>query len=92
MPAYTQVENDVLVSRKPCLLYSITCTNTGSNEARVDVFDSRTANAPDRVLTLLCGAKETKQFSWKGLELTRGLFVDNVEKIEYITIEWEPLT
>ncbi len=90
MSIYTQVENDILVIRRPCKLLSITITNTGSGEGRVDIFDGRSAHTPDKAVTCLVGAKESRQFSWKGLEFSRGLYVDNVDKVEFITIEWEP--
>jgi len=39
----------------------------------------------------MCGGSAAQQFRWEGLVLTRGLYVDIVERAECVTVEWGPL-
>lgn len=91
MRAVTLLTDDGVVSNLPCVLYSLTITTEGGGPGKVQVYDSSKADAPYRIASLLCSANQSKQFRWEGLPLDRGLYIDIVEKADYVTVEWEPV-
>jgi len=91
MSAYVYLTADRVVTDKPCVLHSIVVTTDGSGPGKVVVYDGAGAESAYVVATLLCGANLSKSFHWKGLELSRGLYIDIVEKADYVTVEWEPV-
>jgi len=91
MSAYTYLTSDTLVSRKPIRLLSVLLVNDGLNEAHVDIYDGRSSSDGNMVARCYCGAKDSKKYNWKGLELTRGLYVDFDDKTDRATVEWEPV-
>ena len=91
MSAYHYTTTDVLISSKPCILYSVIVHNDGANEGVVDIYDGQGAESAHKVARLMCDGSSCQQFGWKGLRLTRGLYVDIVERAESAVIEWEPL-
>lgn len=91
MSIYTNLTNDSVVSTRPCKLLSITMTNFGSGDGRVDIYNERSAVASQKVVTLTQGSNDTIQFRWEGLEFDRGLYVNIVERTDDLTIEWEPI-
>jgi len=91
MAAYTYLTADRQIANKPCILYSIIVTTDGGGPGKVEVYDADGAESGYKVATLLCASNLSKSFHWKGLELSRGLYVDIVEKADYITVEWEPV-
>lgn len=90
MSAWTYLTVDGIVSTRPCRLLSVVVTTDGGGPGKVELYDERGAVEGQKVATLLCSANQSKVFRWEGLELQRGLFVDFVEKADYVTIEWEP--
>lgn len=91
MSAYVYLTADQLITDKPCLLYSVIVTADESGPGKVEIYDAQGAEAGYKVATLLCSGNLSKSFHWKGLELSRGLYVDIVEKADYVTVEWEPV-
>lgn len=91
MSAYYYSTTDCLITRKPCKLLSILIITDGGGPGKVDVYDSRGSIAADKVATLRCPANQGIQYHWSGLEMRKGLYIDIVEKADYITVEWEPL-
>lgn len=91
MSAYQYLTADNIITNLPCVLYSVVVTTDGGGPGKVEVYDGERAEAGYKVATLLCGANSSIQFRWTGLKLTRGLYVDIVEKADYVTVEWEPV-
>lgn len=91
MSAYTYLTDDMVVARKPVRLLSVVVTTDGTGPGKVVLYDGRGAETGHEVATLLCGGNLSMCFRWTGLELTRGLYVDIVEKADYVTVEWEPV-
>lgn len=91
MSAYLYIDGDVAVIGRPIKLLSVTITTDGGGPGVVDVYDSRGAIAADKVATLRCPGNQAVQYHWDGLELTKGLYIDIVEKADYVTVEWEPI-
>lgn len=91
MSAYTYITTDQVVARKPCKLLSVVVTTDGGGPGKVEIYDARGAESAHKIATLLCPANDSQSFHWNGLELTRGLYVDIVEKADYVTVEWEPV-
>jgi len=91
MSVYAYVTSDQKITDKPCILYSALLVNTGSNEGTIVIYDGAGAETGYEVATLMVGTKESKLYCWKGLELSRGLFVDIDDKTDMITVEWEPV-
>jgi len=91
MPTYTYTTTDQGITDKPCILYSVIVHNDGANEGVVDIYDGTSAEAGYKVARLMCGVKSCQQYRWTGLKLTRGLYVDIVERAESAVVEWEPV-
>lgn len=91
MPTYTYLTADRKITDAPCKLLSVLVSTDGGGPGKVEIYDSRNVDATHKVATLLCGGNLSLHFKWSGLELSRGLYVDIVEKADYITVEWEPL-
>lgn len=91
MSAYRYMTVDGIVTASPCRLLSVLVTTDGGGPGKVELYDEQGAEGSRKFATLLCSANQAKMFSWTGLELQRGLYVDIVEKADYITVEWEPL-
>lgn len=91
MSAYVYLTADNLVTNLPCILYSVTVTTDGGGPGKVELYDAEGAESAYKFATLLCEGNNSKSFHWKGLELSRGLYVDIVEKADYVTVEWEPV-
>lgn len=90
MSAYLYATGNVVVTGRPCLLYSVIVTTDGGGPGKVILYDEKTAVAGREVAIILCPANSTKRVQFKGLELHRGLYMELVEKADYITIEWGP--
>jgi hypothetical protein len=91
MSDYEYLTADRKITDKPCILYSVLVTTDGGGPGKVEIYDAAGAVTVQKVATLLCAANLSIHFRWKGLVLTRGLYVDIVEKADYVTVEWEPL-
>jgi len=91
MPAYTYVVSDQRISEEACILYSVLLTNQGANEGEVVIYDGSGPEPAYKVATVKVGVKESKQYRWKGLSLSRGLYVDIDDKTDMVTVEWEPV-
>jgi hypothetical protein len=91
MSVYSYVVSDERISEEACILHSVLLTNQGGNEGEVVIYDGSGAEAAYKVATVKVGAKESKQYHWKGLRLSRGLFVDIDDKTDMVTVEWEPI-
>lgn len=91
MSAYAYLTGDGVVSTLPCILYSVLVVNDGQNEATVDIYDGAGAESGYMVARVMTGAKSSEQYHWKGLELSRGLYVDFDSKADHVTIEWSPV-
>ena len=89
MSVYTYVVTDQLINRKPCKLLSVIVSTQGGGPGIVKVYDSRSANPPDLVLNLLGYGNHTDQFRFDGLEFQKGLYIELVEKADFVTVEWE---
>lgn len=89
MSVYSYSTTDILITSKPCKLYSIVLTNTGANDGTVVLYDGQAANLDRVVATVMVGRESTEQFSWKGLKLSRGLYVNLDDKTDMVTVEWE---
>lgn len=92
MSNYFYSTTDCLISRKPCKLLSIIIVTDGGGPGKVDVYNARGAIEADKAATLRCPANSSTQYRWQGLELEKGLYVDIVEKADYVTVEWLPGT
>ncbi len=91
MSAYVYITSDQLVTDKPCVLYSILLVNDGLNEGHVDIYDGAGAEAGYMVARCYVGAKTAHKYNWKGLELSRGLYIDVDDKTDKVTVEWDPV-
>jgi hypothetical protein len=91
MSVYTYVVSDQRITEEACVLHSILLTNQGSNEGEVVIYDGSGAEAAYKVAAVRVGTKESKQYHWKGLELSRGLYIDMDDKTDMVTVEWEPV-
>lgn len=91
MSAYIYLMSDGLVTDKPCVLYSVLVSTNGSGPGKVEIYNAAGAESGYKVATLLTGGNNARHFHWKRLELSRGLYVDIVEKADYVTVEWEPV-
>ncbi len=91
MSAYVYLTGDGLVTDKPCILYSVLVATDGGGPGKVEVYDGQGAESGYKVATLLSEGNNSRHFHWKGLELSRGLYIDIVEKADYVTVEWEPV-
>lgn len=91
MSAYIYLSDDHIVTGQPCKLLSVIVSNTGADNGKVIVYNARSAESGYEVAMLFCGANDAKQYGWQGLELSRGLFVEFVEKADFVTVEWEPV-
>jgi len=91
MADYEYLTTDRLITNLPCILYSVVVTTDGSGPGKVEIYDGEGAEARYKIATLLCPANSSMVFRWKGLELSRGLYVDIVEKADYVTVEWSPV-
>lgn len=91
MSAWTYLTSDGIVSTGPCLLHSVLVSTDGGGPGKVELYDGREAFSERKVATLLTAANNARHFHWKGLELDYGLYVDIVEKADYVTVEWEPI-
>lgn len=91
MHGFTYLTADRKITDHPCDLYSIVVTTDGSGPGKVEVYNAHGAEPGYKVATLLCPANQSVQFNWHGLYLDRGLYVDIVEKADYITVEWKPI-
>lgn len=91
MSAYAYVTTSQIISDRPCKLLSVIVITDGGGPGKVDIYDAGAINASYKVATLRCSGNAGQQYSWKGLELQRGLYVEMVEKADFVTIEWEPL-
>lgn len=89
MSAYAYLTADRLISNKPCKLMSVIIVTDGGGPGKVDVYDSRGAIAADKAMTLRCPSNQAVQYLFGGLEFTKGLYVDIVEKADFVTVEWE---
>lgn len=89
MSAYTYVVTDQLITRKPCKLLSLTVSTQGGGPGIVKAYNSRGAVSADLAVNVLCPANQSKQFAFHGLEFGKGLFVEIVEKADYVTVEWK---
>lgn len=91
MSAYVYLTADRLITDRPCILYSALVSTDGGGPGKVEIYDGSGAEEGYKVATLLTAGNNARHFHWKGLELSRGLYVDIVEKADYVTIEWEPV-
>lgn len=91
MTAWTYLTRSNIVTARPCQLLSVLVTTDGSGPGKVELYDEKGAVEGCKVATLLCPAMDSKHFLFHGPELQRGLFVDFVEKADYVTVEWDPL-
>jgi hypothetical protein len=91
MSAYTYLTADNVITDQPCILYSVCVTTDGGGPGKVELYDGQGAEPGYKIATLLCEGNLSMAFRWKGLELSRGLYVDIVEKADYVTVEWEPV-
>lgn len=89
MTVYTYSTTDILITSKPCKLYSIVLTNTGANEGTVILYDGQAANSDRVIATVMVGRESSRQHNWKGLKLSRGLYVNLDDKTDMVTVEWE---
>lgn len=89
MSAYTYLTTDRLITDKPCRLCSVLVSTDGGGPGKVEVYDGAGAESGYKVATLLTAGNNARHFHWKGLELSRGLYIDIVEKADYVTVEWE---
>lgn len=89
MSAYHYTATDVRVSDKPCKLLSVIVVTDGGGPGKVDIYNGTSADSSYKVVTLRCPANQAQQYRWEGLYLDRGLYVDIVEKADFVTVEWE---
>lgn len=89
MSAWRYLTVDGIVATRPCKLLSVVVTTDGSGPGKVVLYDETTAVAGQEVATLLCEGNLSIQFTFLGLELRRGLYVDIVEAADYVTVEFE---
>jgi len=90
MSTPTLLTNDGAVSDFPCYLCSLTITTEGGGPGKVQVYDGSGPETAYLKMSLLCPSNETVQFRWEGLYFDRGLYLDFVEKADYVLVEWEP--
>lgn len=90
MSAYSYLETDQLITRRPCKLLSVTIVTDGGGPGKVDVYNGRNPISADKALTLRCPANQSTQYTFSGLEFGKGLYVDIVEKADYVMVEWSP--
>lgn len=91
MSAYRYLTVDGIVSSRPCKLLSVLVVTDGGGPGKVELYDEVGAVENRKFATLLCSGNDSYHFRWQGLELQRGLYVDFVEKADYVTVEWEPM-
>lgn len=89
MSAWRYLDVDGVVSTRPCKLFSVVVTTDGSGPGKVELYNEDSAETGQKFATLLCPSNQSKQFHWQGLELLRGLYVDIVEKADYVLVEFE---
>lgn len=90
MSAYVYLTASRTITSQPCKLLSIIIVTDGGGPGKVDVYDAHNVDANHKVAPLRCPANQSVQYGWSGLELSRGLYIDIVEKADYVTVEWEP--
>lgn len=90
MSVYTHLTADRLVFSKPCKLLSITLSQEASGTGTLRVYDAHSALASQLVVELYQDGDGSCQFVWRGLELSRALYVDIYSKVDHVTVEWEP--
>lgn len=91
MSSFTYLTVDGIVSTRPCKLLSVILSQEASGTGEVRLYDERSAEGSRLFATLLLNGDGSCQFRWEGLELQRGLYVDIYNKVDYVTVEWEPL-
>lgn len=89
VPLY--ITQSTKVTDRPCILHSIIVGNNSSSEGYVNVYNARSVDAPHKIAQLSGDEETTKQYSWSGLKLDRGLYVEFDANIDWVTVEWEPL-
>lgn len=91
MTAYAYLTESRLITDKPCELISILVATDGGGPGKVVAYDAQGAESGYTVATLLSAGNNSRHFHWKGLELGRGLYIEIVEKADYVTVEWDPV-
>jgi hypothetical protein len=89
MSAWRYLTADQIVSRRPCKLLSVLISTDGAGPGKVEIYDGEEAFSDRKVATLLTAGDNARHFHWRGLELEHGLYVDFVEKADYVTVEFE---
>lgn len=91
MSAYTYIERDTIISSKPCKLYSVIIYGAYTDPSSLNLYDGVDAGSGRTIAQLHSPGKRTTQYGFNGLECPRGLFVDFVDKVDTVTVEWDPL-
>lgn len=89
MSAWRYMAVDGVVCTRPCRLLSVLVATDGGGPGKVEIYDGREAFSERKIATLLTGGNNSRHFHWKGLELQHGLYMDIVEKADYVTVEFE---
>ena len=91
MSAWRYLTVDGIVATRPCKLLSVILTSDTTGVGKVVLYDETSGVTGQEIATLLCPDDQSVQFTFAGLELRRGLYVDIVEKVTCVTVEWQPL-
>jgi len=91
MSDFEYLAADNLISTKPCLLYSVTVTPESQGVGDVTLYDGQGAESGYEIGTLRTASGATLQVRFKGLELSRGLYVDIGSNVTCCVVEWSPI-
>lgn len=82
---------DNVISTLPCVLLSVTVTPDSQGVGDVTLYDGQGAETGYEILTIRTASGCTNQVRFRGLELTRGLYVDIGSNVTCCVIEWLPV-
>ena len=91
MSAYAYLTADNLISTKPCVILSVTVTPDSQSVADVTLYDGEGAESGYEILAIRTASGCTNQVRFRGLELSRGLYVDIGSNVTCCIVEWSPI-
>lgn len=91
MSAYIYLTADRLVTDQPCVLLSVVVTPDAQSSGDVTLYNGQGAEVGHEIVKLTTGSGETLQVCFRGLELSRGLYVDVGSNVTCCVVEWSPV-
>jgi len=82
---------DRLITNLPCQLLSVTVTPDAQGVGDITLYDGEAAESGYQIGTLRTASGETLQVRFRGLYLTRGLYVDVGSNVTCVIVEWSPV-